>query len=347
VVSELTHSQQSIKESLQVYLQRNLFPNDQLTIVEFTQASGGWTDETYVLTVKTTQKTIGYVVRKLKKDSLLSEERNLVQQYKLLDILSRSTQLPVPKVYKLESDSSIIGGEFIIMERLEGRSYVPWSKEGKAFFVRASTDTDIPKQFANHLIDLHNLPYKQLGIADVFEDPGEGNGFIDKKLAEIEYLYLKYRNIYDPVMTDALEWLKQKRPPSQRLSIIHGDYRTGNMLYKENTLSGILDWEAAEIGDPLMDVAYICAKANRMDSPLQCYLLNKEWFLDYYGKKTGIDVDEKILHYFEVLHQVRFLLLSLSASNAFEKENATDLRMARQGFRWTIMRNLLAETIGY
>jgi aminoglycoside phosphotransferase (APT) family kinase protein len=343
----LTHSQQSIKERLQEYLQKNLFPNEKPTIEEFTQASGGWTDDTYVLMVRITQQTIGYVVRKLKKGSLLSEERNLAQQYQLLDVLSRSTQLPVPKVYKLERDSSIIGGEFIIMEKLEGRSYVPWSKEGKDFLVRASTETNIPKQFANHLIDLHNLPYKHLGIADILEDPGEGKGFIDKKLAEIEYLYLKYKNIYDPVMTDALEWLKQKRPSSQRLSIIHGDYRTGNILYKENNITGILDWEAAEIGDPLMDVAYICAKANRMDSPLQCYLLDREWFLDYYSKKTGIEVDENVLHYFEVLHQVRFLLLSLSAANAFEKENATDLRMARQGFRWTIMRNLLAETIGY
>jgi aminoglycoside phosphotransferase (APT) family kinase protein len=347
VVPKLTHSRQSMKENLQEYLQKYLFPNDQLTIEEFNQASGGWTDETYVLTVRTIEQSIGCVVRKLKKGSLLSAERNLVQQYSLLEILSRSTKLPVPKVYKLEEDSSIIGGEFIIMEKLEGRSYVPWSKEGKAFFKIASTDTDIPKQFANHLIALHNLQYKNIGIDQVFEDHGLGRGFIDRKLSELESLYLKYKIIYDPVMTDALEWLKQHRPAAQRLSLIHGDYRTGNMLYKENQLSGILDWEAAEIGDPLMDVAYICAKANQMDSSLACYLLDKEWFLDYYAKKTGLAVETKVLYYFEVLHQVRFLLLSLSAANAFENEKATDLRMARQGYRWTMMRNMLAETIGY
>ena len=220
-------------------------------------------------------------------------------------------------------------------------------KGRKGFFISAATDTEIPRQFTDHLISLHNLDYKQVGIDNVFEDPGAGYGFIDKKITEIENLYLKYKIIYDPVMTDAIEWLKQHRPAAQQLSIIHGDYRTGNMLYGENIISGILDWEAAEIGDPLMDVAYICAKANRMDSPLLCYLLDKEWFIQYYAEKTGLILNKKVLHYFEVLHQVRFLILSLSAAHAFEKEKATDLRMGRQGFRWTMMRNILAETLDY
>lgn len=290
----MTHSLQTIKENLRGYLQNNLFAGAEVTINEFFQASGGWTDETYVLSAETNEQTLGLVIRKLKKGSLLSGERNLSQQYRLLELLSNSTSLPVPKVYLLEEDPSIIGGEFMIMERLKGQSYVPWSKEGKAFLFSAATDTGIPKQFTDYLISLHNLNYKQVGIDTIFEDPGVEYGFIDKKIAEFENLYLKYKIIYDPVMTDALEWLKQQRPAAQRLSIIHGDYRTGNMLYGENQISGILDWEAAEIGDPIMDVAYICAKANRMDSPLLCYLLDKEWFIEYYAEKTGLIVNKRI-----------------------------------------------------
>ncbi|OLS36169.1 phosphotransferase family protein [Bacillus sp. MRMR6] len=343
----MSQSLESIKKSLQHYLQEQMFNGNNLEIEDFEQASGGWTDETYVFTVRTEQTSEGLVIRKLKKSSLLSEERNLTQQFKLLQILSNSTPLPVPKVFRLELDETIIGEEFMIMERLEGKSYVPWSKEGSAFLSKASSHTHIPKQFADYLITLHMLDYKKVGIHEVFADPGEGMGFIDKKLIELENLYLKYKNIYDPIMTDALQWLRHHRPEAQRLSILHGDYRTGNMLYGVKAISGILDWEAAEIGDPLMDVAYICAKANRMDSPLQCYLLDRKWFLDYYASQTGLRINEQDLHYYEVLHQVRFLLLSLSAAHAFEKENATDLRMARQGYRWTLMRNLLAETLGY
>jgi aminoglycoside phosphotransferase (APT) family kinase protein len=343
----LSESLESIKNALQHYLQHQMFSGNHIEIEDFAQASGGWTDETYVFTVRTEQKSEGGVIRKLKKSSLLSEERNLSQQFKLLQILSNSTQLPVPKVLRLELDETIIGGEFMMMERLEGKSYVPWSKKGRTFLEKASSYTRIPQQFADHLITLHMLDYKKVGIHDVFTDPGEGMGFIDKKLIELENLYLKYKIIYDPIMTDALEWLKQHRPLAQRLSILHGDYRTGNMLYGVKDISGILDWEAAEIGDPLMDVAYICAKANRMDSPLLCYLLDREWFLNYYADQTGLIINEQDLHYYEVLHQVRFLLLSLSAAHAFEKENATDLRMARQGYRWTLMRHLLAENLGY
>lgn len=343
----MTHSLQKLTENIQDYIQKRLFPNEKVKIEAFTQASGGWTDETYVFSVKTKEQTTGLVLRKLKKGSLLSEERSLGQQFRLLDQLSRSTFLPVPKVYLLEEDESIIGGEFIVMEKLNGKSYVPWSKEGRAFLTKASESTEIPKQFADHLITLHNLQYKEFGIQDILDEPAEGKGFIERKLAELEELYLKYKIIYDPVMTDALEWLKKNQPKAQRLSVIHGDYRTGNMLYDQQNISGILDWEAAEIGDPLMDVAYICAKANRMDSPLLCYLVDKQWFLHYYSEKTGLEVNERDLHYYEVLHQVRFLLLSLSAAYAFEKQQTTDIRMARQGYRWTLMRHLLAETLGY
>nr|WP_263326616.1 phosphotransferase family protein [Neobacillus sp. Marseille-Q6967] len=343
----MAHSLQKLKDNIQYYLKERMFPDEWFEIEGFTQASGGWTDETYVFSVKTKQQTTGLVLRKLKKGSLLSEERSLNPQFRLLDQLSRSTTLPVPKVYFLEEDESIIDGEFIIMEKLKGTSYVPWSKEGRSFLTNASETTEIPKQFAEHLITLHNFPYREFGIQDILQEPSEGKGFIERKLAELEGLYLKYKIIYDPVMTDALEWLKQHQPNAQRLSIIHGDYRTGNILYDRQNISGILDWEAAEIGDPLMDVAYICAKANRMDSSLLCYLLDKDWFLQYYSEKTGLKVNEQDLHYYEVLHQVRFLLLSLSAAYSFEKQQTTDIRMARQGYRWTMMRHMLAETLGY
>ena len=129
----MTHSLQVIRENLRDYLQSKMFAEAEVTINEFFQASGGWTDETYVLSAEANGQIFGLVIRKLKKGSLLSGERNLSQQYRLLDLLSNSTSLPVPKVYLLEEDPSIIGGEFMIMEKLQGQSYVPWSKEGKAF----------------------------------------------------------------------------------------------------------------------------------------------------------------------------------------------------------------------
>ncbi|MGG1677185.1 phosphotransferase family protein [Neobacillus sp. NRS-1170] len=343
----MIHSLDSLQDSLCHYLQKKLFSGKQVVIEDFQQASAGWSDDTFILSLKIGQQRKGLVIRKLKKTGLLAVERNLSKQYQLLKILGESSDLPVPKVYLLEEDPNIIGGEFMVMEKIEGVSYVPWSKEGQAFLLKASSEKEIPKQFADYLISLHTLNLQQIGLDEVFEVPSDGTGYIDRILAEITEQYLKYKIIYDPVMTDALEWLKKHRPVAQRLSLLHGDYRTGNMLYKDKRITGILDWELAEIGDPLMDVAYICAKANRMESPLLCYLLDKDWFLDYYSEKTGLTVNQKTLHYFEVLHQVRFLLISLSAAHMFVNKNTSDLRMGRQGFRWTLMRNLLAETIGY
>ena len=341
---------QSIMESLKKYVSENMMKSDDIEIIDFSQSSSGWSDESYVFSVrwfeKGTKKTKAFVVRKLKKGGLMSENKNLYDQYKILDVLSKQTDLPVPKVYCFEQNERVLGSEFFVMEKLDGKSYVPWSKEGKAFFEKAAKSETIPAQFVHYLASLHNVDYPSLDFDESFKKVDSVN-YLHHKISELENLYLKYKVFSDPIMTDALEWLKRNKPKPVPLCIIHNDYRTGNMLFKDDRITGILDLESAEIGDPRMDVAYVCSKANRMDSPLLCYLLDREWFLSNYREKTKLEFSEKDIHYFEVYHQVRFLLLSLAAAYSFLKKGSTDLRMARQGFRLTLMRDMLAKLLGY
>lgn len=343
--------QQDLIQSLLNYLQTQMPYAKNLTITDFSQPSDGWIDEAFLFVLNWEEKGVrfqhGLAVRKLKKGGLMSEESDLRKHYKVLEAVGRGSRLPVAKVHWYEEDERILGSPFFVMDKLPGRSYTPWSNEGIEFLRKAHDDGEIPKQFVQYLAELHQMDYKKLGLTKYLHDPGEGSDFIDYKLAEIERLCEKYQPAPDPILTDALLWLKKHRPQAQKLVLIHGDYRTGNMLYEDKKITGILDWEAAEIGDPMMDVAYVCAKANRMDSPLLCYLLGREWFLSMYSQLTGFTIDEKVLHYYEVFHQVRFMLLSLAAHYAFTKSGNNDLRMARQGYRIPLMRNLLAELLGY
>ncbi len=70
-------------------------------------------------------------------------------------------------------------------------------------------------------------------------------------------------------------------------------------------------------------------------------------FLETYSELTGLKMEESVLHYYEVFHQVRFVLISQSAGTAFAKSQTKDLRMARQGYRWPLMRDMVAELLGY
>lgn len=340
-----------IKNALQAYFASKLTGAKRVEIRDLHQPSAGWSAEAFIFHVHWEsaigKQQKGFAIRKQTKGGLMPESRNFYHQFKFLDILSKNSDLPVPGVYWYEADESILGGPFFVMDKLTGNSYVPWSKEGREFFRKAHEEGEIPVQFVQYLAKLHLLDYHAAGFTkDLIEPKGE-YGFIEDKLEELEEMYYRYQISPDPVMVDALEWLKAHKMPAQRYSLIHNDYRTGNLLYHQHEITGILDWEAAEIGDPLADVAYVCAISNRMDSPLMCYLLDRDMFLETYSKLTGLKVEEKVLHYYEVFHQVRFVLISQSAGTSFAKGETKDLRMARQGYRWPLMRGMAAELLGY
>ncbi|MDE5414528.1 phosphotransferase family protein [Alkalihalobacterium chitinilyticum] len=339
------------KQAIQLYFQKKISEGQSVQITDFHQPSAGWSDEAFTFTVNWEQNgemhQKGFAIRKQNKGGLMTEYQDSYQHFKLLDRLSKHSDLPLPGVHWYETDEAILGGTFFVMDKLPGKSYVPWSKEGKQFFKRAHEEGEIPLQFVRHLADLHLLDYKEIGLTEDLVEPSGKYGYIDSKINEFEEMYVKYLISPDPIMVDALEWLKANKPAAQRLSVVHGDYRSGNLLYSKNKITGILDWEATEIGDPMADVAYVCAKSNRMDSPLLNYLLDKQMFLKTYSEYTGLSIDENVLHYYEVFHQVRFVLISQSAGTDFAKSKTKDLRMARQGFRWPLMRGILAELLGY
>ena len=345
----ITLQPNDIKSVLKNYISENILNHENTKLIEFFQPSGGWSDEAYVLTLSWENQGLkeeqSFVVRKAKNGGLMSAEKDLFPQFAILDKLSKHSNLPVPKVYVFEKNKSILGNEFFVMEKIEGTSYVPWSKEGRKFFDKASKG-NIPGLFAKYLADLHNLDLKSLDLDQSLLKENQKN-YLDSKIQELENTYENYKFVDDPIVTDAIEWLKVNKPNPVPLSIIHNDYRTGNLMYKDDKITGILDWEAAEVGDPRMDIAYVCAKANRMDSPLLSYLIEKNNFFDIYQGETNSEFSNEEIFYFEVYHQLKFLMISLSAANAFVREGSSDLRMARQGFRLTLMKNMLAELLGY
>lgn len=332
------------------YISEKILKKPNIKLTNFTQPSGGWSDETYMFDIhwreNEQEKRKGFVVRKVKKVGLMAKNKNLYPQYAILDILSSQTNLPVPKVYAFEEDESVLGGEFFVMEKLEGKSYVPWSREGRLFFAEASKSKNITEDFVRYLADLHTFNYKSLDLKLPLKEI-DSEKYLDEKIKDLEERYSAYKFYDDPIITDTFEWLKQNKPKPIELAIIHNDYRTGNLLFQDNQITGILDWEAVEIGDPRMDLAYVCVKPNRMDSPLVCYLLEREWFLNTYRQKAKIEFTDEEIFYFEVFHQLRFYLISLSAGHAFIREGSTDLRMSRQGYRLILMKNMLAELLGY
>ncbi len=339
------------RQSLESYMAGKIGTGDSHEIRNFVQPSAGWSDEAFIFDLHWKEKghsvKKGFAIRKQNKGGLMRETKDFSLQFSFLAWLEGRTSLPVPKVHWFEADESILGGPFFVMDRLPGKSYVPWSREGQRFLTEAYQDGNIPLQFVRMLADLHNLQVDGTELPPGLALPEGPLDYISEKLAGLEKMYNQYQLAPDPIMEDALAWMKANRPPAQRYAVVHNDYRTGNLLYENREITGVLDWEAAEIGDPMADVGYVCAKSNRMDSPLLCYLIERGQFLEKYEEFTGLVPDEAAIHFYEVFHQVRFVLISQSAGTAFNRGETGDLRLARQGYRWPLMRSMVAELLGY
>jgi aminoglycoside phosphotransferase (APT) family kinase protein len=227
------------------------------------------------------------------------EGRKATEEFRVLKALS-DVSFPVPRVYSLETDVSILGGPFIIMERVRGRilsdAYHDSTEEEAA---------SLMAEFSSIWVRLHRLDSRKL-----FPDlpGGDTQDYIDRLLATGEAMLIDsgiwwFRPI--------LGWLEEKRSGIETvgLSLIHQDYHTRNVLQREDGSLVVLDWTQAELADYRADLAWTMLLMSTYDLPSF-----REIFLEAYEKAAGANVQD--IEYFEVLAATRRLFtlaISLSA----------------------------------
>ena len=152
----------------------------------------------------------------------------------------------VPKVIALCEDHSIIGTDFYVMERIKGdifRRDVPESLTKEDISIMATS-------LVAGLAQLHAVD------ATLLAELNKGAGYVTR---QVEGWSKRYRNaITDDVPDgeDVMSWLAENKPEDVGSCIIHGDWRIDNMVFDlgQKKLVGVLDWELATVGDPLMDL---------------------------------------------------------------------------------------------
>ena len=142
-------------------------------------------------------------------------------------------------------------------------------------------------------------------------------------------------------------WLKANAPLAERLAFVHGAYRTGNLIIRDDAIAAIIDWELQVIGDPMYDVAYVLSDLNREGSPLLSCVVEREFFLDYYHQLTGIEIDLEACRYYEILYMMRSTAFWLSASGLFAQGRNKDLRLARTTYSVPVVLDMAAKALGF
>ena len=179
---------------------------------------------------------------------------DIPRQGRIMDALSRRG-LPVPKVVRMSDEPVVDGRPFVLVEAVDGERIEKVMGKAKPLDIAASA--------VEVLRRLHSVPVAETGIGDEPPRP------LAEELARWGWLMERAPEELTgraPVLAGLLrDHVPAERPPT----LVHGDYHYGNMLFRGAEVVAILDWEIAQIGQPLLDLACQCvvAQAARSSDP--------------------------------------------------------------------------------
>lgn len=186
---------------------------------------------------------------------LLPSAHAVEREFKVMQGL-QGTDVPVPKMYCLCEDESVIGRAFYVMEFVEGRVLWDQSLPGMGKAQRGEIYDEMNRVVAA----LHKVKFAERGLADY----GKPGNYFERQIGRWSKQYAA--SITQPIaeMDSLMQWLPANIPASARdeslVSIVHGDFRLDNLLFHatEPRVLAVLDWELSTLGHPLADFSYHC-----------------------------------------------------------------------------------------
>ncbi|MEO6398622.1 MAG: phosphotransferase family protein [Tepidiformaceae bacterium] len=316
-----------MKSELSAYLAKQLPSDDGVAISNLARIPGGASRETWLFDASWTEsgapQTAALVLRKDPPASLVESDRAV--EYAFYSAF-HGTEVPVPAMRWLESDSRDLGAPFFIMDRITvGETNVRNLSEPPY----ATSRPMIGRRMFEVLGAIHRFDWSSSEIAPVVAAPtcesawGEQVGYWEEMVARNEISP-------QPIVRAAIRWLRRNPPPpAQRVSVIHGDYRVGNFLYSAEGIHGVLDWEMAHLGDPLEDFAWACHELWDRS------LISKEQSIEVYEQASGLKVEADALHWWDVFTGVKAQGIWLTGAKSFDDGRSPELMLAYAAYMLT------------
>lgn len=234
------------------------FPQPPATIA-ISQFGHGQSNPTFLVEAELHGAVYRYVLRKKPPGKLLQSAHAIEREYQVLAALSANTEVPVPKVYCMCSDSNIIGTPFYVMEYVKGRIFTDPNlkdlepKERSAIYLAV----------ARTLASIHRVDVDAIGLGKY----GRRENYCRRQVERWATQYLastgEGKPDRDPAMLHLITWLRAHIPvedseKGSRTGLVHGDFRMDNLVFHatEARVIAVLDWELSTLGNQMSDVAY-------------------------------------------------------------------------------------------
>lgn len=279
-------------------------------IPQITQYSGGASNWTYRIQYENRD----LILRRPPAGTKAKSAHDMQREYNVQKALKPLYPL-VPEMVALCTDANIIGCDFYVMDRIEG------------VITRANLPENLdltPEQMhqlcinaIDALIALHNVPYKGSDLETI----GKGNGYCRR---QVEGWIKRFEQAKTPDVASfkgIQAWLLEHIPDDVKICVIHNDWRLDNVILDPKSptkLIGVLDWEMATLGDPLMDLGCALAYWIQDDDsvllrtlrrqPTHLFgMLTRQEVVKYYLQKTGLQTDN--WNFYEVFGLFRLAVI--------------------------------------
>jgi aminoglycoside phosphotransferase (APT) family kinase protein len=243
------------------------------------------------------------------------------------------TNVPVPRPLWLEADGKDLERPFFVMERIDGCESQFQKFVDPSF---APYRSGLAQRMYEILADIATTPIADLPATEVTDIP-EPSACWQRELDHWEGVIDAHELEPQPIVRAGLRWLRNHPPPpAQRVGVVHGDFRSGNFLYQEDRIFGILDWEMAHFGDPLEDLAWSFMKAWQWGKDGKVgALIERDEAIRIWEAASGLRAEPETLHWWDVFSCVKAQGIWLTGAHEYAHGRATDLLMAFTSY-WLI-----------
>ncbi|WP_461127937.1 phosphotransferase family protein [Spirosoma aerophilum] len=273
------------------------------TVLDVRQFAGGFSNLTYLL--RTGDQEL--VLRKPPFGANIKGGHDMGREFRVLSLLTAHyTKIPEPVVF-CETDD-VLGAPFYIMTRISG--VILRASMAPTLDLAPDKMRQLSQALVDNLVAIHHLDLEKTGLIQL----GKPEGYVQR---QVEGWIKRYRNAETDsilAMDQIGHWLLDNFPLEQPPAFLHNDYKFDNVVFATNettgeplsVLTGVLDWEMATVGDPLMDLGATLAYWSEVgDSPAYKNFnltwlpgnLTRQEVIQRYEEKSGRDLSHILFYY--------------------------------------------------
>ena len=257
--------------------------------------------------------------------SAVAVSRSRAEEFALLAV-ARSAGVTAPEPLWLCEDPAVIGKAFYVMRRVAGTA-APHRlmKESEL----GGDRDELAGRLGAELARIHSVAPPRTELGFLGAPPANS----------AQTAIARYRKYLDDLGSGflalewGLRWCELHAPPPQGPVLLHQDFRTGNYMVDRQGLTGILDWEFCDWGDPMSDIGWFCAACWRYDHPeLEAGgIAPRGSFYRGYESVSGRRIDPEVVAFWEIMAHIRWAVIALQQGERTLSGGEDSLELALTG----------------